>query len=58
MKERLNSYQDIYVAACGAVFYNHKQGLDHEKGCPSCQAEITEEWVRSKFPSEEWIDEL
>ena len=58
MKERLNSYQDVYVAACGEIFTSYALGRDHEKSCPSCQAEITEEWVRSEFPSEEWIDEL
>ena len=58
MKDRLNSYQDVYVAACGEIFTSTALGTAHEEGCPSCQAQITEDWVRSKFPSEDWIDEL
>ena len=37
MKDRLNSYQDVYVAACGEIFTSTRLGLDHEKGCLECQ---------------------
>ena len=34
--ERLNSYQDVYVSACGQPFQNRRLGLAHEKECTSC----------------------
>ena len=35
----VNSYQDIYVAACGEDFASHAVGIDHERNCPMCRAE-------------------
>lgn len=36
----VNSYSDIYVAACGMTFASHRQGIEHEHACPRCEAEI------------------
>ncbi len=30
-------YTDIYVAACLRQFSTHREGREHERGCPECQ---------------------
>lgn len=38
----IDSYQSIYVAACGQDFPCYKLGIDHEKYCPHCICIINE----------------
>lgn len=34
------NYTDIYVAACLRPFNTHREGREHERECPFCQAII------------------
>jgi hypothetical protein len=38
----LRSYQDVYVAACGAQFTEFRLGIQHERECLACKATIGE----------------
>lgn len=38
----LQSYQDVYVAACGLPFTSRRLGVQHESECPACNAAIDE----------------
>lgn len=35
----VDSYQSIYVAACGQQFVNHRLGVEHERSCHACAAD-------------------
>ena len=40
-----NSFQDLYVAACGMALPSRAQGLAHERECPTCRAYVAAEEV-------------
>ena len=50
----VRSYQDVYVAACGADFPDHAMGRLHESNCRECEVanELAAESSRREKPCE------